>query len=231
MLGYPYGWLIGTGLFFLLVVTALLSSLVFSAHVKRIGDNDHAELRVRGLFGLLQYHRELPDIRLKGFMMEMKSETTEENIGDRNTDSSKKNVNKDTILKALEQSQKLLKETKGLLGWVKTTLGHVRLTEWSWHTAIGAGDAMWTAMLTGTAWSVKTTAIGVLSQLVRLQANPKLSVVPVYQQPCFNTEWRVKAKIRLGYAIIAGFFLLRSSSNLKGLKKDLFLWGRILLKS
>ncbi|MCQ6558083.1 DUF2953 domain-containing protein [Paenibacillus mendelii] len=231
MLGYPYGWLIGAGLFFLLVLTALLSSLVISAHVKRIGDDDHAELRVRGLLGIINYHWELPAIRMKGFGIEMKHEKTAENIDDSSRDTSMKNVDKDKILKSFQQTNKLLKETEGLLGWVRVTLGHVRLTEWSWHTAVGTGDAMWTAMLTGMAWSIKTTAIGVLSQLVRLQTNPQQSVQPVYQQTYFMSEWQLKAKIRLGYAILAGFILMRRASNLKGLGRDLLLWQRILLGS
>ena len=65
MLGYPYGWLIAAGLFFLLLLIVAISPVVIKGHIKRIDDDDDAELRIRALLGIINYHWRLPTAMLK----------------------------------------------------------------------------------------------------------------------------------------------------------------------
>lgn len=87
---------------------------------------------------------------------------------------------------------------------------------------------MWTAMATGALWSVKTTTLGVLSQFVKLKAEPKVDVKPIYAQPCFTTEWSCVAKIGFGNAIMAGIHLL---VRLKKAKEGVQAWRTLLFKA
>ncbi|MBW7473498.1 DUF2953 domain-containing protein [Paenibacillus oenotherae] len=231
MLGYPLGWLIGAVLFFLLIFAAAMSSVVIHGNARRIGDNDHAELQIKALLGLVNYHWELPIMRVKGFEMELKREVTEENMGGKHSGSSLTNLNPEKIMQSIEKAQMLLKHTDNLLGWVRTMLSHVKLVDWQWRTAVGTGDAMWTAMATGMVWSVKTTAIGVLSQLVRLQAQPEIAVDPNFERAQFSTDGQFTAKIRFGYAIYAGIVLMRRVKKVHGTEKGLLGWQKILLKA
>ncbi|QHW30230.1 DUF2953 domain-containing protein [Paenibacillus rhizovicinus] len=232
MLGYPFGWMIAAGLFFLLVLVIALSPVVIRGRIRRVGNDDDAELRIRALFGIVNYHWQLPEMKFSGLGMELKRELTAENVGgsDRNVD--KKSVDAKSIMKSIDWSHALLRHTDDLLGWVRRTLGHVRVTEWKWSSAVGTDDAMWTAMLTGMVWSVKTTAIGVLSQLIRLQTDPEIAVQPVYQQAHFSTDGQFTAKVGFGYAIFAG---IRLSVKLKhaaakGVPRGIIGWQRILLR-
>ncbi|SEN23104.1 DUF2953 domain-containing protein [Paenibacillus sp. OV219] len=219
MLGYPFGWMIGTGLFFLLLLIAALSPVVIRGHMQRIGTDDDAELRIRALFGLIHYHWQLPVVKFKLTNVEVKEEKTAENAGGADTDSLMKNINSHTIMNSIDRAQLLLKQTQDMMGWVRKTLSHVKLTEWKWQTTVGVDDAMWTAMLTGLIWSVKTTAIGVLSQFIRLTAEPNVSVDPIYQRVYFKTEGQFTAKLAFGYAIFAAIrliFKMRKSQNIPG---------------
>lgn len=231
MLGYPLGWLIAAILFFLLIFTAAMSTVVIHGSIRRIGDNDNAELRIKALLGLINYHWQLPVMRFKGLGMELKQESSAENIGGKHNNMAVTDVNMEKIVQSIEKARLVLKHTDNLLGWVRTFLGHVRLVEWQWRTAVGTGDAVWTAMLTGMVWSVKTTAVGVLSQLVRLQGQPEITVDPKFGETQFTTDGQFTAKIRFGYVIYAGVVLMRRMKKANGTVKGLMGWQKILLKA
>ncbi|RAP76436.1 DUF2953 domain-containing protein [Paenibacillus montanisoli] len=230
MLGYPLGWMIGAGLFFLLLLIIMLSPVVIKGHMKRIGTDDDAELRIRALLGLIHYHWQLPVMRFKGMSVELKKEMTAENAGGGSSDVKMQRMDAQTIMRSIDMTQMMLKHTDDLLGWVRKTLNHIQLTELRWKTAVGTDDAMWTAMLTGMVWSVKTTALGIISQLVRLTAEPNLTVEPVYQKTYFATEGQFTAKVSFGYAIIAIMLLFIRIKRAKGVPGGMIGLQRILLR-
>ncbi|REE94228.1 Protein of unknown function (DUF2953) [Paenibacillus taihuensis] len=231
MLGYPFGWMIGAGLFFLLLLIVALSPVVIQGHVRRIGTDDDAELRIRALFGLIHYHWQLPIVKFKLTSVEVKEEKTAENAGGESSDSMMQHINSHTIMQSIDQWKLLLKQTHDMMGWMRKTLSHVKLTEWKWKTQVGVEDAMWTAMLTGLIWSVKTTTIGVLSQFIRLIADPKVTVDPVYQRSYFATEGQFTASVSFGYAIFAAIRLIfKMRKAAKGVPDGFVGLQRILLR-
>ncbi|QYR19954.1 DUF2953 domain-containing protein [Paenibacillus sp. sptzw28] len=230
MLGFPLGWMIAAGLFFLLVFTAGMSPLTIRGHIKRVGDDDEAELRIRALLGLINYRWRLPDIRFKGFSMELKKEIFAEDLTDSKQQSTMANIDVHKIMRNFGKFELILKQSSNLFGLARRMLGRVKLTEWQWRTAVGTNDAMWTAMVTGFVWSAKTTAIGLLSQIVRLTADPQLSVEPVYNEPHFSTEGTFTANIRLGYALLAGIVLMSRIRKAEATQKRVHGWRRILMR-
>jgi len=226
MLGYPYGWLIGAGLFFLLIVIMLLSPLTVNGWAKRVGQDDRAGLHVHGLFGMLHYKWELPVIRLKGFAIELKRELNKETPVGQNEDTSTKQVDKDTIMYIISELKQFLWATDQLLKWAKMTARHIRLTEWKWRTALGTDDVVWTAMLVGAVWSVKTTFLGVLSQFLRLQAEPQMNVEPLYNQNQFSTDWEMKAEMRLGTIVFSAIVLVYRIVKVRGIRGSFSFWQR-----
>ncbi|MFD0711110.1 DUF2953 domain-containing protein [Paenibacillus sp. GCM10027626] len=208
-MGYLYGWLIfAAGLFFVLLMIVMLSPLNVEWTASRINHNDHAEMHIRGLYGFINYNWKLPVIRLKGLGVELKRESGTKSPFHGDEQSIVKHIDKDTVLHAIDEMKQLADMTEDLLRWAKFTVSHIKLTEWRWRSAIGSGDAVWTAMLTGAAWSIKGAFLGVLSQLVRLQAEPQIAVHPVYNQNHFESELHTKATMRFGIATAAIIFLL-----------------------
>ena len=50
---------------FLLLLIVVMSPVVITGHIKRIEDNDDAELRIRALLGIINYDWQLPIANLK----------------------------------------------------------------------------------------------------------------------------------------------------------------------
>ena len=137
-------------------------------------------------------------------------------------------INMEKINHYIQHVKEILRKTDNLTGLARQTLSRVEVRKWEWHTHVGTGDAMWTAMATGMIWSVKTTAIGVISQLLRLQAEPQASVRPEYRAAHLSTRFTCIAQIRFGYAILAGMQLFVRIIRTEGGVK---LWQNILFKA
>lgn len=229
VLSYPYGWITAVGLFFLLILVVILSSpVIINGHFRRAdNNNDDAELNVKALFGLIKYRVKIPIIQFTGKSLEIKEQVTSTNVGIDTWKQYNDEINVDKVVSWIEKLKNVLEITYHLTGWARQTLKKVHLVEWKWTTSVGTGDAMWTAMTTGFLWSVKTSILGFLSQMVKLKTEPKMSVSPIYQHTVFTTEWSCIAQIRLGYAILAGLQLLVRKSKMKGGVKA---WQNILFK-
>lgn len=229
MLGYPYGWITAASLFFLLILVVVLSSqVVIKGHMRRIGNNDDAEVNIKALFGIIRYTMKVPVVQFTGRSIQLKEEVSKTGAGINTWKQFNEDIDADKVASAIDKLKYLLEITRNLTGWVRKTLTKVRLLEWNWSTSVGTGDAMWTAMSTGLVWSVKTSIIGVLSQMVKLQAEPQMNVQPNYQRSAFTTEWSCIAQIRFGYAILAGLQLLVRMRKMKGGVKA---WQNILFKA
>ncbi|MBD2869608.1 DUF2953 domain-containing protein [Paenibacillus arenilitoris] len=228
-LGYPYGWITAAGLFFLLVLTLILASpVVINGHLRREGSNDDAELKIKALYGIVRFRYKVPIIQFTGSTVQLKEQLSATNAGINTWKQYTDEIDADRVVSAIDKMKLILQLTKNLTGWVRQTMTKVRLVEWKWNTSVGTGDAMWTAMATGFVWSVKTSLLGILSQMVKLKAEPVMHVQPIYQHPAFTTEWSCIAQIRFGYAILAGLQLLVRMKKAKGGVKA---WQNILFKA
>lgn len=230
MLSHPFGWLAAAGLFFLVIlaITVILSPVTIHAHFQRNGHNDDAEIDIKAIFGLLKYHHKIPIIKFTGSSLLVKEEVSTKNPGVNTWKQYNEEINADKVAKGIEKFKHILQITKNLKRWVKQTLMKVEILEWKWNTSIGTGDAMWTAMSTGMVWSVKTSILGFFSQLVKLKAEPNMSVQPVYQHNVFTTEWSCKAKLSYGHAILAAIQLyIRMKKSKGGIK----IWKKLLFKA
>jgi hypothetical protein len=229
MLGYPYSWIMAAGLFFLLILTVILTSpVVINGQLRRIGNNDDAEIKVKALYGIIRYRYKVPIIQFTGNSIEMKKQVSNTNAGINTWKQFSDELDADKVVSSIERMNLMLKMTRDLNGWIRHTLTKVRLVEWNWSTSVGTGDAMWTAMATGLVWSVQTSILGLLSQMVKINAEPKMDVQPIYQKATFTTEWSCIAQIRFGYAILAGLQLLVRIKKVKGGVKA---WQNILSKA
>ncbi|ALS27718.1 hypothetical protein IJ21_23210 [Paenibacillus sp. 32O-W] len=228
MLGYPYGWLAAAGLFFLCAIVVLLSPVVISGRFIRIQENDDLELRVKALFGLIRMQWKLPDIRLGSSEIEYERIRKSEGLASSQVRDARMELDRQKVKKSIERYQLMLRQIHNLTGWTLRLLSKVRLVEWKWHTAVGTGDAMWTALATGSIWTIQSSVIGFLSHIVRLQTKPSMEVQPDYSRAHFSTQWSCIAKISFGYAILAGLQLVFRLKNVKG---GVIVWQNIRSKA
>ncbi|MUT65531.1 DUF2953 domain-containing protein [Paenibacillus sp. NEAU-GSW1] len=229
MSGYTYGWIaVAAAVLFLCVVIVLASPVVIHAHIRKKGKDDDIELDLKALFGLVSYQVHIPTVKFYGRMLRMKEEMTGAGAGFSSKSNNNDEIGWERVTKTIDTVKQIVHLTQHLPSWLKQTLGKVQLREWNWSTAVGTGDAMWTAMATGLVWSAKTTLLGVMSQILQLKTEPHIQVQPDYQKPSFTTEWSCTAKIRLGHILVAGFHLLRRAKKANGGVKA---WQNMLSKA
>ncbi|MDQ0111585.1 DUF2953 domain-containing protein [Paenibacillus harenae] len=217
---YPFGWMTAAGLFFLFIFSIVIASpVVVNGHFAKSGNNDDAEIAIKVLFGLYRFRVKVPVIKFLGDSVQLKEQVSSTKTGINTWKQFNEEINADDVARAIDRLKDVLEMTRNLTGWARQTLTKVKMTEWKWNTSVGTGDAMWTAMTTGFVWSVKTGVIGILSQMVKLKAEPQMAVSPNYEQPYFSTEWSCSAKIRFGHAVLAGlklFIRMRKGKRKKG---------------
>lgn len=229
MRGFPegwMGWLIAASLFFLAIVVISSSHVVAIGRLTRKNEDDQLSFHIRALFGWINYVWEVPIMAMSAGAVDIKTET-KSRLDENSPKESTEHVGMRSVMHRVEQLQQLVRHTDRLTNWLGTSLSRVKLVEWRWMTAVGTGDAMWTAMACGGVWTAQTALLGLSSQFVRLRAVPYMTVTPVYSHSHFSTEWSCIAKIRFGYAIVAGLHLLVRIRRVKG---GLTTWQNILFK-
>lgn len=223
------GWLIVVLLPFLVLAALTAVPIRAKAEGQRKHGDDNIVLNVRTLFGLVKFNWEVPVMKLSGSGLKVEELSQIEGGSLLHTGTRKdEEIGFSKINDFLHNCWNLLKQTDQLTALVRKTLGKVSITRWEWRTRVGTEDAMWTAMATGMVWSFKTSALGILSRLVRLRAEPKMEVQPEYRAPCFETSFSCIAEISLGNAILAGLQLLVRMMRTEG---GVRLWQNILFKA
>ncbi len=229
MFDTPFGWIMISGVFFALVLyIVMVSPIVIDGHYRRSGNKDDAAFTVKLLYGLIKYRVNVPFVRFTGKSLQLKEKISTTSAGQSDSHKQQEEIDAERVARLIDQWKQLLEMTRDFTGVVKHALERVDVLRWRWITSVGTGDAMWTAMATGLVWSIKTSGIGLLSQVVHLKSSPEMQVNPVYDRPAFTTEWSCIAQIRFGYAILAGLQLF---IRLKKWKGGVKLWQNILFKA
>jgi hypothetical protein len=189
-----------------ILVLVLFSSLQIGIFFRRVHNEDHLNIRVRALFGLVRLQFEVPIIKLlqrSSPGVEVKTEI-ETAPNETTFHAKRKIITPSMIMNRMQKARKRLQEVYGLLDWVKQTLKYVRCDKLTWFSKIGTGDAAETGVLTGLVWGVKTTFLGVGLRMITLRTVPRVNVIPVYNHRHFHSELECILRIRVGYAILAG---------------------------
>jgi hypothetical protein len=106
------------------------------------------------------------------------------------------------------QSVWLREHVHHLHQWFRNLLRRFHVESLRWHSAIGTGDAAETGVLTGLAWGLKSTVVGVAGAYVQWDRPPQIQVDPVFHEPHLETDFQCIVRFRIGHAILAGIRLL-----------------------
>jgi hypothetical protein len=205
----------------ILIVIAALSGVRTHIVYTRVHQDDHLNIEIKALFGLVRYCYSLPSIKFEGLARGISIETEHTSnipIPNKQAQSSKGEINIDqrAVLNWYEKFNALIHHVVGFQHWLVNTLTHTRCTRINWYTDIGLEDAAETAITTGLIWGLKTSILGVFFNKIKLEAQPQLSVIPQFNQSVFRTQFDCLLMIRMGYAIFAGMRLFVRISKVKG---------------
>lgn len=189
--------------------------------------NDEISVEVRALLGLVRFRYEVPTLRFKGLRagLEVKSEQVNAGAGRLIADR-KETINADKIKQKFEDVRILLTHCFDFNEWLSRMLRHVHCTKLNWKTSVGIGDAPETAFLVGTLWGVKSSLLGFVCRYIRLETQPQLQVMPVFNQMMFLTEGNCTIRIRIWHLLSGGVQLLMRIRKTEG---GLQAWRRVLM--
>ncbi|UUZ79502.1 DUF2953 domain-containing protein [Paenibacillus sp. P26] len=213
----------------------LIGWIVLTSHMKvlfgftRLEGNDDMTLDLHGLYGSLKFRYTIPILKFKTWLkgIELKSEKVNKNEADLLQDQ-KQNITVDKIRQAFENAKPLIAHCFGFNSWLEGTLSKIRCTSVVWKTSIGIGDAPETAFVVGLLWSLKSSSLSYVFRRIRLDTQPRLQVMPAFNELQFTTEVQCRFEIRVGYALLAGIRLLL---RIMKVKDGLRVWQKVLFRT
>ncbi len=173
-------------------------------------DNDHLEITLRALFGLLKYKVNVPVIKVAE---DSPSLVVHKKVGVGNEEKDKKHekvkFTAEEILHSIQDMQHFLKHVSGFYKIVRSFLKKVTVSRIEWITVVGVGDAAYTGMLTGAFWTAKGSLLGLISTLMKVKTIPKIMITPEFNRAISQTSFQCMIHFRIGHAIFAGIKLIK----------------------
>jgi hypothetical protein len=204
----------------------MASHITVQVYASRRKNNDHIQVDVKALFGIVKLRFKIPILQFKGMLKGLDLQTQQTGTGVQKD--GKTHITPQKMKESVHDLDQLIKHTFQFSKWVKSLLSHIKCNKLRWDTRIGVGDAAQTAVATGVIWGLKASLIGYICQYIRLETNPRIYVSPQFNDTHFSTEALCIANIRTGYAISAGLLLLYRIVRVKGGLKT---WKNILFKA
>jgi hypothetical protein len=204
----------GLGLIIFLIIAVLLILLfVISWFIsvrieiifKREKENDRGEIKVYALGGIIRFRMKLPKMKWAGLDEGIRMESELESDLVAAPDVNKQNrfrITQRTIRKGMARYRELVRNIDHFHRTICWFLSKVTCEKLEWRTTIGTGDAAEAGVLTGIAWGIKTTLVGVLGSYTRWDEPPCLSVDPDFNHVVLNTHFHSIIRFRLGHAIL-----------------------------
>lgn len=197
-------WLI-VGLFFLvLFVVVLISPIKIQCQYLWHKNSNQMVIKVTACYGLIKYKKIIkhPNKQEQG--------------------------EADEATAMIDNVRRLWKVMQGMTSQLSQLFSKLQFTQFRWHTTVGTGDAMWTALSCGSIFTLKSFVTAYLLNHIHFVDKPNVKVQPIYSHPIFATRWSCIAQIRFGKAIIAGLVLIAHMHKEKGAIKE---WRNILSKA
>lgn len=200
-------WIIGIGcllLFFLILL--IITKITVTLDLNHVGDDDHFKVKLRAWFGLLRYTINIPLVKVDDDSPNLivKKEKTIGKENNQNFSEKEDKISPDDVLTDLKDLNELVQHIVGLHKIVRKFMKKITITHFEWHSQIGIGDAAYTGMLTGAAWSIKGGVIAIISSYMKLKSMPILTITPDFNRICSRTKLQCIFHFRIGNALEVG---------------------------
>lgn len=196
---------IGFGLIFLLRATV-------DFHYRRQEENDHLELKMTAVGGLWKFKFQIPSVRLEweeGPRLEF-GEQVQAAMGEQRR--SRMNVR----FRYFRQSffyyiwPRIPRILRYLQSLKRKFYRGIHCTFLDWRVGIGCEDAAYTAVLTGSFWSMLGFFLARLYRQVTMDTKqPHILVIPDFNKPGFSYDFHCIFKLRFGHIMVVGLDLVR----------------------
>ncbi len=210
-------WLLIISITLLVIVLIIIIIFLFThlrVHIEanRTREKDEIRLDIYAMFNIIHYRIYIPSVKV--YIAQKNKNKTETEAGITQPNGTVDNKKKPKFLspksnkRSTEVAMLLLHNIKNLYQLLLQALGHVKVDQLIWKSRIGTGDAAETGVLTGIAWSVKSTLIGYITSYIQLYTIPKMDIAPSFHETKLETTFRCIFRFRVIYGVVIGIRLL-----------------------
>ncbi|WP_042345343.1 DUF2953 domain-containing protein [Bacillus massiliigorillae] len=190
-----------------LLICILLSKITIRVHYYHGNDNDQLKVIIKALFGIVSKKIDVPVIKVqKDSTSVVIKERTESNT---NKEKEKKRINIEDIMNSFHDTREMIQHVKDAYPILKKFFKKVGVHQFQWQSAIGTKDAALTAKITGVIWGIKGIVQACVYKYLSVQCQPSYQVTPYFNRGLSATEFRCILSVRIGYAILTAFKLIR----------------------
>lgn len=197
-------------LLFLLILIICTKISIFLTYYHH-QDNDDLKIEFKIWFGLIKYKINVPLIKVDenspSIVIKQNTQQSKEVGGPAENETKQFSVH--DLLNTMRDAKEILEHVFKLHSIVRKFLKKVTIKKLEWNSLIGLGDAAHTGMIVGAFWAIKGSFIGLLSHYMKLKENPKISIVPHFQQTISQMHIKCIFQFRIGNAILAGIKLIK----------------------
>ncbi|WP_273122824.1 DUF2953 domain-containing protein [Bacillus weihaiensis] len=189
----------------------MITKVTITLDLYHVDDQDHINIHLRAWNGLIKYTITLPFLKVDdeaNIIVKQEHQIGEENSKNKVKDKKNK-ITPEEEVKALKDMNELLEHVVGLHKIVRRFLKKIKIKKFEWHSQIGIGDAAHTGLITGVAWTIKGATLGLVSDYMKLQTTPTITITPEFNQICSRTKLQCIFQFRIGQAILAGIQFIK----------------------
>ncbi|MFB3165633.1 DUF2953 domain-containing protein [Neobacillus sp. 179-C4.2 HS] len=195
----------------LFILLIIFSKLTIRLNYFHHNDNDELQIQFRIWFGLIRYTMNVPLVKIDDDSpsIVVKGNTKMGDSSEKQSPTKEAQITKDGIKSNFTNAKEIFQHVVNVNIIVKKFMKKIVIKHFEWHSLVGVGDAVHTAIITGALWTLKGSIMGMLSHFLRLKEMPVLSITPHFQLAIIQTHITCIFQFRIGYAILAGLKLIK----------------------
>jgi hypothetical protein len=204
-------WILAAA-FCLFVLIIFISKLKIKINVNHSQDNDFYQIKFSLWFGLIRYTYKIPLVKIDKDSSTLVIKEEQQQGNGQQGGGEKEEIKDFSIqdaMDAIEKAKEFAENVVGLHKIMKRFFRHVSIERVRWNTMIGIGDAAYTGVAVGMAWSLKGSIISLISRYMRLKDPPIMQVIPSFQHPVSETRLQCMISFRIGHAIVTSLRILK----------------------
>ncbi len=218
-------WIWAAVVIFVIFTIVMASYVTVSVEFSHRNKDDDIRANMKALFGMVRYKLNIPVLRYRGLNEGVEVQLEQINANADNKTKRQGNITAEVIRNTFDKFMTLLKHTVDLHEWVKCVLGHTHCRQLTWRTTVGVGEAPETAFLVGTVWGLKSSILGYLFRFIKLEAQPRLEVIPAFNRNMLHLEGSFVMRLRVWHMVVCGVQLLLKIRKAEG---GFAAWRRVL---
>ena len=193
-------------IFFVLLFLLVITKITVTISYQHNGDDDLLKVKVKA-WKFLTYTFSAPLIKVD---KNTASIIVQEDQTVGGVESEKKvKITVDEMIEAFRKIKDHLRHIVGFHRIVRSFLKHISVQKFEWRSNLGVSDASYTGFVTGVAWTIKGSIVGLIGNYMKLHQKPIIMINPHFQTFVSQTDLQCMISFRVGYAMKAGLLIVK----------------------